>query len=168
MDLAGQRYAHLKFDLKLKRPTYRTGVPKSRIQKRTSNSCSATPKTQGIPRFQKLIRIFVTMATPGSRLVRDFETSSLKFVGRGGFSGAVGCVFNSLPYWEDEKNCLKNFKLKNSHIRKCEFLIFLQNLKWNRLNSLLQKTASKMTDWMTRNSQINDSPNLLGHPVYLN
>ena len=80
MDLAGQRYAHLKFDLKLKRPTYRTGVPKSRIQKRTSDSCSATPKTQGIPRFQKLIRIFVTMATPGSRLVRDFETSSLKYL----------------------------------------------------------------------------------------
>ena len=23
-----------------------------------------------------------------------------------------------------------------------------------------------MTDWMTRNPQINDSPNLLGHPVY--
>ena len=22
-----------------------------------------------------------------------------------------------------------------------------------------------MTDWMTRNPQINDSPNLLGHPV---
>ena len=78
MDLAVQRYAHLKFDLKFKRPTCRTGVPKSRIQKRTSDSCSATPKTQGIPRFQKLIRIFVTMATPGSRLVRDFEISSLK------------------------------------------------------------------------------------------
>ena len=45
-------------------------------------------------------------------------------------------------------------------------ILVFADLKQNILSSLLQKTASKMTDWMTRNPQINDSPNLLGHPVF--
>ena len=54
MDLAGQRYAHLKFDLKLKRPTYRTGGTKKSDSKTDFRFVFSDPENLGYTTVSKI------------------------------------------------------------------------------------------------------------------